>query len=329
MYSASCCFRSQTASTSGSSWASPTACSLDHSRTTSSSPSSVRTTGARRSVTWPRRRRVASSSAKNCTSSSDLPGRGRYAESASSVGTRSEKHKPGDVSVTTDRQPQQLGAPPGRVISAVATTAPSDADGSIPEERSAAWHANEETAASTGLGDDVAVHAASEPAGERQSKTGTLVAALPCGTATHARLEDPIVLVVRDAWPVVLDRIEDTAVVASDRNANPARAVAARVLDDRLQDALREIRVDADAHRPRRLRHLERQAPFGGEPAACACSIRRDRMCIRGATFTPRLVARRGYECIDRARELRRVSLDERERLAVIVRLAVAAQREL
>ena len=64
------------------------------------------------------------------------------------------------------------------------------------------------------LDDDVPVHAPSQPARERKPETCALIAAGARGSAADARLEDPVVLIVRDAGPIVLDRIQDAAVGA-------------------------------------------------------------------------------------------------------------------
>jgi len=100
---------------------------------------------------------------------------------------------------------------------------------------------------------DVAGHAAREPPGEREAEPGSVRPARLAEPATDARFEDALSLVVGDARAVVRDEVANRGVSPLDRDAHTRRAVAARVLEDRLQDPLGEVGVDAEANRPVRL----------------------------------------------------------------------------
>ena len=114
---------------------------------------------------------------------------------------------------------------------------------------------------------DLAIRAAGEPAGEGEPKpcpatvTCTLV-------APNARLENALALVGSDAGSVVVDRVANRAVGPFDRDQDRARAVAACVVQERLQDALAQIGVDRDADRGLWRVEIELDAALGGEVGA-------------------------------------------------------------
>jgi len=108
----------------------------------------------------------------------------------------------------------------------------------------------------------VAVDAAGEPPRERKSEPGTGTLHFGLRPAAHARLEDALVFVGSDAPAVVFDRVDDVRVFARDRDADVARAVAAGVLEDRLQDSFGEVAVEADAQPRGRFGDLEIEPPL-------------------------------------------------------------------
>src|SRR5437868_13943998 len=95
---------------------------------------------------------------------------------------------------------------------------------------------------------DLAIRAAGEPAGQGEPKpcAATVTCAL---VAPNARLEDAFAFVGSDAGSVVIDRVANRAVSRFDRNQDRARGVAARVVQERVADALAQIAVDRNADR--------------------------------------------------------------------------------
>jgi hypothetical protein len=87
-------------------------------------------------------------------------------------------------------------------------------------------------------------------------------------------------------------------------------AVAARVLHNRLEDALGQVGVHADANRRSGPFHFDRELALGGQPSAVADDTLGDRKGIRGPVSRGRLLPGSRQERVHRARELLSVSLD-------------------
>src|SRR3954464_4349937 len=111
---------------------------------------------------------------------------------------------------------------------------------------------------------DLAVRAAGEPAGQGEPKSRAPTVTCPL-VASNARLEDAFALVGSDAGSVVIDRVANRAVSPRDRTQDHARGVAARVVQERLQDALAQIGIDRDADRGLWRVEIELNAALGSE----------------------------------------------------------------
>src|SRR5581483_1985166 len=117
-------------------------------------------------------------------------------------------------------------------------------------------------------------------------------------------------------------------VLAHNLDPDTRRAVSAGVFEDRLDDPLRKIGVDADAKRARGLNDLQLEFAVAAAAAAGLRSAGGDRVRVSGAAFASRLVASCSDQRVDRTRKLISISMDEVERVAVIVGRALTAERE-
>src|SRR3954453_7165566 len=90
---------------------------------------------------------------------------------------------------------------------------------------------------------------AREAAREREPEPGAAVVGVAGALAAEARLEDRGGLVRRDAGAIVLHAPLEPLAVARDANDGAAARVAARVLDQRREDPLDQLRLRRRAHR--------------------------------------------------------------------------------
>src|SRR5207244_10519133 len=115
---------------------------------------------------------------------------------------------------------------------------------------------------------DVTRRAARQAARECQPETRAAAVRLPA----NAGIEDPLAVGCRNAGTVVAHDVPDRSTVAADRDANGLSPVPARVLDQRLQDPLDELRVCPDTDRVRRRIRADIEASV-----ACERPVRLDR----------------------------------------------------
>src|SRR3954468_7878898 len=92
---------------------------------------------------------------------------------------------------------------------------------------------------------------AREAARQREPESSAAVVGVAGALAAEARLEDRGGLVRRDAGAIVLHRPLEPLAVARYANDGAATGVAARVLDQRREDPLDQLRLRRRAHRAR------------------------------------------------------------------------------
>ena len=96
-----------------------------------------------------------------------------------------------------------------------------------------------------------------------------------------------------------------------------------------MKDAFAKVGIDAETDRVRRRRDLEVDPTFLRQPGTCFHGTGSDRLGVRRAAVTTRLVPRGRDERIDCPGELIGVSADQLERVLVLARLASAAECQL
>src|SRR5581483_8215965 len=157
-----------------------------------------------------------------------------------------------------------------------------------PASSAAGERDDEATAARAGASLDVAADAAGEAAREREAEAGPGRPGRRALAAANAGFEDTLPLVGGDARAVVVDRVADGAVGAVDRDRDRRGAVAAGVVEQRLQD------------------------PLGKLAAAVGCAGAGG-VGVCAATLGARRMAGGGEERVDGPCQLGGVSVDELE----------------
>ena len=141
---------------------------------------------------------------------------------------------------------------------------------------------------------DVAAGGARKPAREREPEACAAAVAV---AEPHARLEDPLARVVRDARPVIGDRHDQAPVGRARVDAHAAAGVAAPVLEQRREDPLDHLAVHA-GHEPAVAGvELERDRARRLVPAAAQALERRGQLAAPGAEAG--VGARRGHQRLE------------------------------
>ena len=96
-----------------------------------------------------------------------------------------------------------------------------------------------------------------------------------------------------------------------------------------MDDPFREVGVDADAQRARGADDLEFELAVDAEAAAGLCGAAGDGVRVGCPALVACFVACCCDQCVDRPCELVGVSVDEFERVVVLGRCSLAAEREL
>src|SRR4029077_9536815 len=137
-----------------------------------------------------------------------------------------------------------------------------------------------------------------------------------------------LLLGVLDAWAVVVDREQHRRALTRHRHTHCAAPVTAGGLDDRGQDALREILGDAHTHPLLCLVERELHSARARFLATGGDDRLGNLLRIRD-TLRLRAVLGRRDESLDDARNLLGVLYDDAKAVAVLRRRALAPQRDL
>src|SRR5439155_26858480 len=178
------------------------------------------------------------------------------------------------------------------------------------------------------LGGDVSPGSAGKATGKRQPQAGAVSVLGGC-SAPGAWFEDELALVSCDPRAVVPDRVDNLVRVAGERDTNLAAPVAARVLDERLEDALGDVRVETDADRRGGPLQDDLDSSVSGEGAAPPDRGLHRGVCVCRPAGWAAFLARGGDEGLESPRELVGITPDRLEGLSVLPAVTLTPEGEV